>query len=58
MQVSVFKSANKLITGEGALASLTHELSRLNIKAPAIITDKGVSQSGALSHVTLSLIHI
>ena len=52
MQVSVFKSANKLITGEGALASLAHELSRLNIKAPAIITDKGVSQSGALSHVT------
>jgi alcohol dehydrogenase class IV len=55
MQVSVFKSANKLITGEGALASLTHELSRLNIKAPAIITDKGVSQSGALSHVTNEL---
>ncbi|ALM92169.1 MULTISPECIES: iron-containing alcohol dehydrogenase [Alteromonas] len=52
MQVSVFKSANKLITGEGALANLANELSRLNIKAPAIITDKGVSQSGALSHVT------
>lgn len=52
MQVSVFKSANKLITGEGALASLANELLRLNINAPAIITDKGVSQSGALSHVT------
>jgi len=52
MKVSVFKSANKLITGEGALASLANELSRLNIKAPAIITDKGVSQSGALTRVT------
>ncbi|WOI37241.1 iron-containing alcohol dehydrogenase [Alteromonas sp. CI.11.F.A3] len=52
MQVSVFKSANKLITGEGALANLAAELSRLNIKAPAIITDKGVSQSGALERVT------
>lgn len=57
MQVSVFKSANKLITGEGALANLATELSRLNIKAPAIITDKGVSQSGALQRVT-SLLNV
>ena len=52
MQIAYFKSAKKLITGNGAVSTLKDELSRLGVKRPAVITDKGVSRSGGLSLVT------
>ncbi|WP_414830972.1 iron-containing alcohol dehydrogenase [Alteromonas sp. H39] len=55
MQIAYFKSAKKLITGNGAVNTLRDELSRLGVTKPAVITDKGVSQSGGLSLVTNQL---
>ena len=55
MQIAYFKSAKKLITGNGAVSALKSELSRLEVKNPAVITDKGVSESGGLSLVTSQL---
>lgn len=55
MQIAYFKSAKKLITGNGAVNTLKDELSRLGVTKPAVITDKGVSQSGGLSRVTEQL---
>jgi alcohol dehydrogenase class IV len=52
MQIAYFKSAKKLVTGNGAIKTLTDELVRLGIKHPAVITDKGVTQSGGLTMVT------
>ena len=52
MQIAYFKSAKKLITGKGAVNALKDELSRLGVTKAAVITDKGVSQSGGLSLVT------
>ena len=55
MQVSHFKSAGRLITGQGATASLKDELLRLNIRKPFVVTDPGVYQSGALEHILCQL---
>lgn len=55
MNISEFKTAGKLITGLGAIKALQPEIERLGIKDFAIVTDKGVSNSGLLEQV-LSLL--
>jgi alcohol dehydrogenase class IV len=52
MSVSSFKSAHQLITGNGAAQELSGQLSKLGVKNPFIVTDKGVSHSGTLSIIT------
>ena len=56
MSTAAFKIANKLLTGQGAVEQLAHELSRLNIHNPLIVTDAILIKSGTVEH--LSLIHI
>jgi alcohol dehydrogenase class IV len=52
MQISSFKSAQKLITGQGCSSSLIEYLKTLRIKFPLIVTDKGVRNSGTLELIT------
>ena len=46
MSTAAFKIANKLLTGQGAVEQLAHELSRLNIHNPLIVTDAILIKSG------------
>ena len=48
MNISAFKIANKLITGQGAIEQLSAELTRLNVKNPLIVTDAVLVQSGTV----------
>lgn len=41
----------KMISGKGALSSLTMELARIGVKKPIIVTDKGVMGAGLIKHV-------
>jgi alcohol dehydrogenase class IV len=56
MQISSFKSAQKLITGQGCSFFLIEYLKTLRIKFPLIVTDKGVRNSGTLELITDQLI--
>ncbi|MFU8784933.1 iron-containing alcohol dehydrogenase [Aliidiomarina sp.] len=47
--VSYFKSAQRLITGQGASYELPSQLRRLNMRFPLIVTDTGVHTSGTLT---------
>lgn len=55
MQISSFKSAHTLITGQGCSSTLSEHLDRLNINYPLIVTDKGVRNSGTLDLITAQL---
>lgn len=55
MAVSYFKSAHKLITGDGALKQLSDEFSAMGVSRPLIVTDKGVLSSGLIDQVTALL---
>ena len=48
MNISAFKIANKLITGQGAIEQLATELTRLNVKNPLIVTDAVLLKSGTV----------
>jgi len=51
-QISTFKSANKLITGKGAIEKLLEEVLRLEMKKPLIVTDAILLKNGVVSKVT------
>lgn len=51
MTISIFKSANKLITGPNALDYLVTAIEKFQLSKPLIVTDQGVVQSGTLNHV-------
>lgn len=51
-KVSSFKSAGKLITGQGAAQQLSHYVQTLQMKHPLIITDSGVRKSGTLTAIS------
>lgn len=51
MTISIFKSANKLITGPNALDYLATAIEKFQLSKPLIVTDQGVVQSGTLNHV-------
>ncbi len=55
MSTAAFKIANKLLTGQGAVEQLAHELSRLNIHNPLIVTDAILIKSGTVEHVLKQL---
>lgn len=55
MTTSAFKIANKLLTGQGAVEQLAHELPRLNITNPLIVTDAILIKSGTVNHVLQQL---
>lgn len=55
MQISSFKSAGKLITGQGAAQQLSHHAQSLGMQRPLIVTDKGVKTSGTLETITNQL---
>ncbi|SFJ19595.1 Alcohol dehydrogenase, class IV [Pseudomonas argentinensis] len=55
MITSAFKIANKLLTGQGAVEQLAHELPRLNISNPLIVTDAILIKSGTVDHVLKQL---
>jgi alcohol dehydrogenase len=50
--VSTFKSANKLITGQGATEKLLEEAIRLGMKNPLIVTDEILLKIGVVEIVT------
>jgi alcohol dehydrogenase class IV len=47
-QISAFKIANKLITGQAAIEQLSAELTRLNVNNPLIVTDAILVKSGTV----------
>ncbi|WP_460046685.1 iron-containing alcohol dehydrogenase [Pseudomonas sp. S2_H01] len=47
-QISAFKIANKLITGQAAIELLAAELTRLNVNNPLIVTDAVLVKSGTV----------
>ncbi|MFK3800142.1 iron-containing alcohol dehydrogenase [Pseudomonas sp. NPDC088444] len=47
-QISAFKIANKLITGQAAIEQLAGELTRLNVNNPLIVTDAILVKSGTV----------
>lgn len=51
MSFSIFKSANKLITGQSALQYLLQAVEQLNVQKALIVTDQGVVKSGTINHV-------
>jgi alcohol dehydrogenase class IV len=55
MNISTFKIANKLITGEGATNELFEETKRLNMKNPLIVTDKILQEIGVVEKIELKL---
>lgn len=52
MNVSSFKSAQKLITGQECCSFFNQHLESLGVKYPLIVTDKGVRNSGTLALIT------
>jgi alcohol dehydrogenase class IV len=56
MKILSFKSAQKLIIGQGGSSTLVEHLKALGIKFPMILTDKGVRDSGTLKLITDQLI--
>jgi alcohol dehydrogenase len=48
MNISAFKIANKLITGQGAIEQLSAELTRLDVQNPLIVTDAILLKSGTV----------
>ena len=48
MNISIFRMANKLITGNGATEKLMDEVVRLHIKNPLIVTDKVLESVGVI----------
>ncbi len=55
MAVSRFRSAHQLLTGAGATQQLSEQLQKLGVHKPLLVTDKGVRQSGSLSHINEQL---
>ncbi|WP_134702059.1 iron-containing alcohol dehydrogenase [Ammoniphilus sp. YIM 78166] len=51
MNISTFKMANKLITGEGATQQLLVEARRLNMNNPLIVTDEILQKVGVVDQV-------
>ncbi|AXY56289.1 iron-containing alcohol dehydrogenase [Acinetobacter chinensis] len=49
--LSIFKSAGRLVTGRDALDSLQSVLEKMNAKRAFIITDQGVMNSGTINRV-------
>lgn len=54
-QVSSFKSAGKLITGQGAAQQLQSYVQSLGMQHPLLVTDSGVVASGTLEIITEQL---
>lgn len=55
MNVSHFKTAQRLITGDQASKQLIAQIRRLDMQRPLIVTDRGVLESGTLERVTQQL---
>lgn len=55
MNVSTFKIANKLITGNGSTSLLPQELRRLGVNNPLIVTDEILQKVGVLDQITTLL---
>ncbi|WP_456277242.1 iron-containing alcohol dehydrogenase [Bacillus sp. AK128] len=55
MSISVFKIANKLITGAGSIERLQEEVERLLIKKPLIVTDEILQSIGVVEKVQAKL---
>ncbi|MEP4891275.1 MAG: iron-containing alcohol dehydrogenase [Aliiglaciecola sp.] len=51
MQISSFKSAHTLITGQGCSSTLIEHINKLKFNYPLLVTDKGVRKSGTLEHI-------
>ncbi|MEH7436110.1 iron-containing alcohol dehydrogenase [Neobacillus drentensis] len=51
MNISTFKIANKLITGNGATECLLHEVERLEMKNPLIVTDEILQKIGVIEKI-------
>jgi alcohol dehydrogenase class IV len=51
MNISIFSTANKLVTGRNSLSQLSEEVSRLGMKKPLIVTDKVLIQVGVVKQV-------
>lgn len=51
MNISIFRMANKLITGNGAIEKLMDEVVRLQIKNPLIVTDKVLETIGVITQI-------
>ncbi|MBM7662307.1 alcohol dehydrogenase class IV [Bacillus mesophilus] len=56
MNISTFKIANKLITGEGSIELLSKETHRLGMKNPLIVTDEILQRIGVVEKVQSKLI--
>ncbi|WP_368503288.1 iron-containing alcohol dehydrogenase [Alkalihalophilus sp. As8PL] len=55
MNIATFKSANKLITGEGSTERLLEEVQRLEMKNPLIVTDQILVEIGVVETVQSKL---
>lgn len=55
MNQQLFKSAYKIWTGAGAMAQLKHEVERLQMNNPLIVSDAIIKQVGLLDEVCASL---
>jgi alcohol dehydrogenase len=55
MNISTFKIANKLITGNGATECLAQEVERLGMKNPLIVTDEILVKIGVIERIKLIL---
>jgi alcohol dehydrogenase len=51
MNISTFRIANKLITGNGAIGKLMGEVLRLHMKNPLIVTDKVLESVGVINQI-------
>jgi alcohol dehydrogenase class IV len=51
MSISIFRMANKLITGRDSLTRLPEEISQLGVSRPLIVTDKVLVQAGVVKQV-------
>ncbi|MDF1824806.1 MAG: iron-containing alcohol dehydrogenase [Verrucomicrobiales bacterium] len=55
MSISVFRIANRLITGQGAIKSLNEELSKLGVKRPLIVSDRILNEIGVVAQVRANI---
>ena len=56
MEIFSFSTARKIIFGMGAVQQLSEELQKIGAKKIAVITDKGIEQSGILDKVAAQLL--
>jgi 4-hydroxybutyrate dehydrogenase len=52
---AIFTFPNRILFGEGSVASLPAELARLNVRHPLIVTDPGLVETGLVAQATVGL---